>query len=63
MGISPGKGTGVTHGICPSCLEKMKATIPKKTDPNGQPPASPGVSEDKDRPWIKDINRPWLPNG
>ena len=19
--------------------------------------------EDKDRPWIKDINRPWLPNG
>jgi hypothetical protein len=63
MGISPGKGTGVTHGICPSCLEKMKATIPKKADPNGKPPASPGVSEDKDRPWVKDINRPWLPNG
>lgn len=19
--------------------------------------------EDKDRPWVKDINRPWLPNG
>lgn len=44
MGTAPGTGTGVTHGICPDCRDKMMGDIKKQAPPTGQSPA-PEVKE------------------